>query len=153
MVKGNGIVYFVEVVKFVFMKSENQDVPNVEGQNFVDIIFTNIDVLNVMVTQFVHITDAEKGVKIANIYLCVNTKIVRLPVNYVNKNVHVSTTKPERNVMCVTQHTVTVNIASISTFVEYVLIGHTVFMTSINLGVRNVEEVRYVNLHSVTKWP
>jgi hypothetical protein len=143
----------VEGVEYVSIKNVKNDVLNVEVLNSVRIILTNTDVLNVKAPQSVYITDAEKGVKIANIYLFVNTKIVKLPVNYVNKNAHVSTTKLERNVMCVTQHTLIVNIASIRTFVEYVPIGHTVFMTSINLGVRNAEGVRYVNLRSVIKWP
>jgi hypothetical protein len=121
-------------------------------KNYVHIIFTNIVVSCVGEIQFANTKSVKNAAKNVHIYLFVIIRTEKKHVNYVNKNVHVSITKPEKNVTFVTLYTITVNTTSINIFVEYVLIGLTVFMINTNLGVRIAEEVPSVNLRFVTRW-
>jgi hypothetical protein len=106
-----------------------------------------------MAIQSVYMVNDVNGVKI--VYTCyfVNIIIEKQRVKYVKQIGHVNTIKPVRFVLNVTRRIIAASIISINTFVEYVLIGLTVYMINTNHDVKNAEVHHYVNLRFATKWP
>lgn len=153
MAKEKDIALTAVVVKYVSIRNGNLGVLNVVVKNYANTKFLNIGVSNVMAIQSVYMVNDVNGVKI--VYTCyfVNIIIEKQRVKYVKQIGHVNTIKPVRFVLNVTRRIIAASIISINTFVEYVLIGLTVYMINTNHDVKNAEVHHYVNLRFATKWP